>query len=117
MKPPKNVADLASRLTEAASKPVPLPASPPTAAPAATPEPSAGNHSPPSAASPTARPARQEKPPKAAQKAKLETVGITLRPTRSLLQRYTSAAADRTKREGRVVSAQEVMIEHLERGP
>jgi hypothetical protein len=45
------------------------------------------------------------------------TVGITLRPSRVLLTRYTLAAAERTRQEGRVVSAQEIMMEMLEQGP
>jgi len=43
-------------------------------------------------------------------------VGITLRPTRKLLNDYTVTAAERTKAKGKVVSAQEIMIEVLERG-
>jgi len=39
-----------------------------------------------------------------------------LRPERELLTRYTLAAAERTKKEGRVVSAQEIMLEVLQRG-
>jgi hypothetical protein len=45
-----------------------------------------------------------------------ETVAITLRPTRALLNRYTRAAAERTLKSGRVCSAQELMLEVLERG-
>jgi len=47
----------------------------------------------------------------------IDTKGITLRPTKELLNRYTLAAADRTRTEGRVISAQEIMLEQLERGP
>jgi hypothetical protein len=43
------------------------------------------------------------------------TVGITLRPGAKLLNRYTLAAADRTREQGRVVSAQQIMLEVLER--
>ena len=49
-------------------------------------------------------------------KAAPDTVGITLRPDRALLNRYTIAAADRTRKEGKVISAQQIMIEVLERG-
>jgi hypothetical protein len=45
-----------------------------------------------------------------------DNVGITLRPSREVLTRYTNAAAERTKKEGRVVSAQEIMLEVLEHG-
>jgi hypothetical protein len=43
-------------------------------------------------------------------------VGITLRPDRALLLRYTNEAANRTRAEGKVISAQQVMLEVLERG-
>lgn len=46
-----------------------------------------------------------------------DTIGISLRPARTLLQRYTIAAAERTRKTGRVVSAQEIMLEQLEHGP
>ncbi len=105
MKPNRDAAALAASLTTAAAAPLPLPERP--------------------AASVVAMPQRQEAPrkaeasqPKKAGKAKSAagTVGITLRPERELLTRYTNAAADRTKKEGRVVSAQEIMLEVLERG-
>ena len=63
----------------------------------------------PVAVAPAPKPARQ---PKAAPAA---TVGITLRPGARLLNRYTLAAADRTREEGRVISAQQIMLEVLER--
>jgi len=46
-----------------------------------------------------------------------DRVPITLRPPKALLERYTYAAADRSREIGRVVSAQEIMLEQLERGP
>jgi hypothetical protein len=46
-----------------------------------------------------------------------DTKGITLRVPKALLRRYTLAAADRTRELGRVVSAQEVMLERLDGGP
>ena len=46
-----------------------------------------------------------------------DTVPISLRPGRGLLNRYTLAAAERTRETGRVISAQQIMIEVLERGP
>lgn len=46
-----------------------------------------------------------------------DTKGITLRVPKTLLKRYTLAAADRTRELGRVVSAQEVMLERLDDGP
>lgn len=104
MKPHRDANALAARLADAAKKPVPLPEAPvlkvvetmpPAPAPEAAPQPSA-------------------KKSKAA-KAAAETVAITLRPTRAMLKRYTMAAADRTRETGRVISAQEMMLEQLER--
>jgi hypothetical protein len=106
MKPQRNVEDLAARLTSAASKPVPLPEAP-VAIPAAAPVAATEIPTPP---------AREvSKKPKPA--AKPQTVQVTLRPSKALLQRYTLAAADRTRKEGKVISAQQVMLECLERGP
>ena len=104
MKPNRDAAALAAALTNAAATPVPLPERAPA----------------PVVAMPqrVEAPAKTEaRPPKKAGKAKvaIETVGITLRPSRELLTRYTNAAAERTKKEGRVVSAQEIMLEVLER--
>ena len=45
-----------------------------------------------------------------------DTVGISLRPHRTLLSHYVLKAADRTREAGRVISAQEIMLEVLERG-
>ena len=44
-----------------------------------------------------------------------DTVPITLRPSGALLSKYVLRAAERTREEGRVVSAQQIMIEALER--
>lgn len=44
------------------------------------------------------------------------TIPISLRPGRTLLDRYVIAAADRTREAGRVISAQQIMLEVLERG-
>jgi hypothetical protein len=103
MKPTRDAAALAASLTTAANASLPLPEAP------------AGDV----VSMPQRReaPARAEAPPaKKTSKAKPDTVGITLRPERELLNRYTMAAAERTKREGRVVSAQEIMLEVLQRG-
>jgi len=101
MKPSRDASVLAASLTAAASAPLRLPERPP-------PEP-ANMSATPVAVAPSPRPARQ---PRAAPAA---TVGITLRPDSKLLNRYTLAAADRTRQEGRVVSAQQIMLEVLER--
>ena len=52
---------------------------------------------------------------KGARKPKAETLGINLRPSRALYQRYVVLAADRSRTEGRMVSAQQIMLEVLER--
>jgi hypothetical protein len=44
-----------------------------------------------------------------------DTVPITLRPSSALLSKFVFKAAERTREEGRVVSAQQIMIEALER--
>ncbi len=45
-----------------------------------------------------------------------DTVPISLRPERELLTRYVVAASERTRETGRVISAQQIMLEVLERG-
>jgi len=45
-----------------------------------------------------------------------DSVPITLRPSGELLKKYVLKAAERTTEEGRVVSAQQIMLEVLERG-
>ena len=89
MKRLKNVDDLAARLTTAATAPLQM-----LAAPEST----------------------QETPQPVSRKAKAETLGINLRPSRALYGRYVALAADRSKETGRVVSAQQIMLEVLERG-
>ena len=44
-----------------------------------------------------------------------DTVPITLRPSSSLLNKYVLKASERTREEGRVISAQHIMLEVLER--
>ena len=105
MKTPRNVDDLAARLTDAASKPVPLPVV------AAPPLPTAANEPGERPAAPPQAP--RERPAKAAKPAVIDTKAITLRISQALLKHYTLAAAERTKREGRVISAQQVMLERL----
>ncbi|WP_084044481.1 hypothetical protein [Burkholderia sp. A2] len=52
----------------------------------------------------------------AAKKEPADTTQLTLRPSRALLARYVAAAADRSRDTGRMVSAQEIMLEVLEKG-
>jgi hypothetical protein len=44
-----------------------------------------------------------------------DTVPITLRPSSALLNKFVLKASERTREEGRVVSAQQIMLEVLER--
>lgn len=44
-----------------------------------------------------------------------DTKAITLRPTSALLNTFVLKASERTREEGRVISAQEIMLETLER--
>jgi len=101
MKPNRDASELAARLSTAASKPPALPAAPAPEGPIA----------------PTITPAPARRPAAAKGRPATDTIGISLRPARTLLQRYTMAAAERTRATGRVVSAQEIMLEQLEQGP
>lgn len=103
MKAAKGIDDLAARLTSAAA--APLVAAPAPAAPATAPTPA-----------PERAPAKRKAPKAAAKKEAVDTMQLTLRPTRALYGRYVAAAADRSRTEGRVVSAQEIMLEILEKG-
>lgn len=103
MKPNRDASELAARLTTAASKPPTLPAM------ATSEEPRPAKTAAP------APPVTRSKTPKG--RPPTDTIGISLRPARTLLQRYTIAAAERTRKTGRVVSAQEMMLEQLEQGP
>lgn len=102
MKPNRDAAALAASLTNAASAPLQLPERPASEAKKDTAE--------------RPRKAAVEKPKKTEKtKVVTETVGITLRPAAELLNRYCMAAAERTMKEGRVISAQQIMLEILER--
>jgi len=94
MKAAKGIDDLAARLTSAAAAPL-------VSAPTPTPTPA---------------PAKRKATKAAAKKEAADTMQLTLRPTRALYGRYVAAAADRSRTEGRVVSAQEIMLEILEKG-
>ncbi len=105
MKQSRDAAALAASLTSAANSPLPLPEKETSSVVPLREgqEKAAATESP-----------KSKKPAK--DKIVIQTVGMTLRPKRELLNDYTLAAAERTKREGRVVSAQEIMLEVLERG-
>ena len=105
MKQTRDAAALAASLTNAANASLPLPERA-TASVVSMPQ---RTETPSQTETPTTK-----KSPKV--KVMVDTVAMTLRPTRELLNDYTLAAAERTKERGRVVSAQEIMLEVLERG-
>ena len=112
MKPPKSIEDLATRLTAAATAPLQVLGS----APERTAAVDDASHAP---AAVRNSGAKADEPKtgkgKGALKVKAETLGINLRPTRTLYQRYVLLAADRSRSEGRMISAQQIMLEVLER--
>jgi hypothetical protein len=114
MKKNRDSSDLAARLSAAAN----LPAG---RSPAATPAPVVAPipapvlvASTPAVKAPVPAPARSKA--KKTKPSEPDTVPITLRPSSALLSNYVLKAAERTREEGRVVSAQQIMIEVLERG-
>lgn len=64
-----------------------------------------------------ARPRKAKKTKASLDAVKEDTVPISLRPPRALLTRYVAAASERSLESGRVISAQQIMLEVLERGP
>lgn len=105
MKKHRDADALAARIAEAANQPAALVARPPRVAP----EPGATTEPKQPVSSKITRKPRKAIPPDG------DTVGISLRPHRTLLSRYVLKAADRTREAGRVISAQEIMLEVLER--
>jgi hypothetical protein len=110
MKKNSNSSDLAARITAAArqpagTKPVPVPA-PVLVSPA----PDENLPVAEAASAPMRTKGKKTKPKEP------DTVPITLRPASALLNKYVLRAAERTREEGRVVSAQQIMLETLERG-
>jgi hypothetical protein len=69
----------------------------------------------PAAKAPAAAPAPTPSKAKKTRPAEPDTVPITLRPSSALLSKFVIKASERTLEEGRVVSAQQIMIEALER--
>ena len=118
MKKSSKSAMMAARFESAANKPAGrgvLPAPAPVLAPVLVSTAPAANV-PESA--PVQAPAASAAARLKAKKTKLsepDTIPITLRPSNALLSKYVMKAAERTREEGRVVSAQQIMIEALER--
>ena len=110
MRQNRDAAALAASLKAAAAAPVPLPISSPASEPVAV------------SSLSLLKEERTEKAHAPASKKQMkiklnpDTVGITLRPARELHHRYVMAAAERTRTEGRVISAQQIMLEVLETG-
>jgi hypothetical protein len=105
MKKNRDASELAARIA-AANKPagassIPLPVLAPSTPTLAT----TGETVPPVVRS-------RPKPTKAKQP---DTVPITLRPPNALWNQFVLKASERTREEGRVVSAQQIMLEALER--
>jgi hypothetical protein len=106
MKKNRDSSELAARIAAAASQPAGT-----KSTPAAAPAPVLVSPTP-EAKVPVATPARSK-----SKKTKLEqdTVPITLRPSSALLSKFVLKASERTREEGRVISAQQIMLEALER--
>ena len=119
MKKNRDSSELAARIAAAASKPAgrssataPAAATVPVAAPvlvSSTPAIKASVAEQASAPAPSRSKAKQTKP------GEPDTVPITLRPSSALLSKFVLKASERTREEGRVISAQQIMIEALER--
>lgn len=105
MKKNRDSSELAARIAAAASQPAGTKSAPAAAAPVLV-------SSTPAAKVPVAAPARS-KPKKT--KPEQDTVPITLRPSSALLSKFVLKASERTREEGRVISAQQIMLEALER--
>jgi hypothetical protein len=64
---------------------------------------------------PVSEPATPKRTKQKKLKPEVDTVPITLRPSSALLGKFVLKASERTREEGRVVSAQHIMLEALER--
>jgi hypothetical protein len=105
MKKNQNSSDLAARIAAAANQPAGRSALPAPTLISAQPAPV------------QPAPAAEAAPlkPKKAKRKEPDTVPITLRPSSALLNKFVLKASERTREEGRVVSAQQIMLETLER--
>jgi hypothetical protein len=113
---------LAARLAEAANKPVSVVpfAVPPTPEPEIPPPTKSESEAISAAPSEQRKPGRRRKArvnARSIEEPEDDTVPISLRPRRDLLTRYVLAASERTRETGRVISAQQIMLETLEEGP
>jgi hypothetical protein len=106
MKKNPNSSDLAARLTAAAKQPAGAAALPPPVLVSPTPEAT-------TPVKPVQAPARAKQ--KKVKPKEPDTLPITLRPSSELWNKFVLKAAERTREEGRVISAQQIMLEALER--
>jgi hypothetical protein len=113
MKKNRDSSELAAKIAAAANQPAGR-NSAPKPAPAAAPAPVLVS-STPAAKAPATAPASTPSKAKKTKPAEPDTVPITLRPSSALLSKFVIKASERTREEGRVVSAQQIMIEALER--
>jgi hypothetical protein len=113
MKKNRDSSDLAARIAAAASQPAGR-SSAPKPAPAPAQPPVLVSSMPADKATATA-PAPARAKAKKTKPAEPDTVPITLRPSSALLSKFVFKASERTREEGRVISAQQIMIEALER--
>jgi len=111
MKKNRDSSELAAKIAAAASQPAGRTAAP---KPAIAPAPVLVA-STPTAKVPAAAPAPAPLKAKKIKPAEPDTVPITLRPSSALLSKFVLKASERTREEGRVISAQQIMIEALER--
>ena len=106
MKKNRDSSELAARIAAAASQPAGT-----KSTPAAAPAPALVSSTPEaklSVAAPARSKSKKTKPEQ-------DTVPITLRPSSALLTKFVLKASERTREEGRVISAQQIMLEALER--
>ena len=105
MKKNRDSSELAARIAAAARQPAGTSSAP---APVLVSSTSAANGSV-AESTPTRSKAKKIKPKEP------DTVPITLRPSSALLNKFVLKASERTREEGRVISAQQIMLEALER--
>ena len=105
MKKNRDSSELAARITAAASQPAGMNPKPPLVS--ASPQPPAPKS--------VVEFVLAQSTPKKSRLNDQDTVAITLRPKSALWNKYVIKASERTREEGRVVSAQQIMLEALER--
>jgi len=105
MKKNRDSSELAARIAAAARQPAGMSSAPAPVLVSSTP----ANEGAVAESTPTRSKAKKTKPKEP------DTVPITLRPSSTLLNKFVLKASERTREEGRVISAQQIMLEALER--